>query len=93
MYWWAAHPKSPLVRAFCQKLLGMVPFTGVDPDEAIALGAALEAAMKERNAAVREVILTDVCPFTLGTEVSAFNGTFRRMATMRLSLSATPLSP
>lgn len=69
--------KSPLVRAFCQKLLGMVPFTGVDPDEAIALGAALEAAMKERNAAVREVILTDVCPFTLGTEVSTFNGTFR----------------
>ena len=28
-----------------------------------------QGAMKERNAAIKEVILTDVCPFTLGTEV------------------------
>jgi molecular chaperone HscC len=69
--------KSPLVRAFCQKLFGHAPCTGVDPDEAIAVGAALEAAMKERNAAVREVILTDVCPFTLGTETASFNGLYR----------------
>ncbi|MCI2047086.1 MAG: molecular chaperone HscC [Faecalibacterium sp.] len=69
--------KSPLVRAFCQKLFGRAPCTGVDPDEAIAIGAALEAAMKERDAAVKEVILTDVCPFTLGTETASFNGLFR----------------
>ncbi len=41
----------------------------MNPDEAVALGAAIQAAMKERNDAIREVILTDVCPFTLGTEV------------------------
>lgn len=34
------------------------------------MGAAIQAAMKERNKAIREVILTDVCSFTLGTEVS-----------------------
>ena len=33
------------------------------------MGAATQAAMKERNEAVKEIILTDVCPFTLGTEV------------------------
>jgi molecular chaperone HscC len=69
--------KSPLVRSYCQKLLGKAPCAGVDPDEAIAVGAALEAAMKERDSAVREVILTDVCPFTLGIEVSSYNGVFR----------------
>ena len=46
------------------------PDTAMDPDEAVALGAAVQGAMKERREAVREVILTDVCAFTLGTEVS-----------------------
>lgn len=47
----------------------MLPDTNINPDEAVALGAAIQAAMKERREAIREVILTDVCPFTLGTEV------------------------
>ena len=52
------------------RLFGRVPDTSINPDEAVALGAAIQAAMKERKEAVKEVILTDVCPFTLGTEVS-----------------------
>lgn len=60
----------PLVRKFVGKLFGRVPDTSINPDEAVALGAAIQAAMKERKEAVKEVILTDVCPFTLGTEVS-----------------------
>ena len=35
----------------------------------MALGAAVQGAMKERREEVKEVILTDVCSFTLGTEV------------------------
>ena len=62
--------KMPLVRKFVGKLFGRVPDTSINPDEAVALGAAIQAAMKERREAVKEVILTDVCPFTLGTEVS-----------------------
>ena len=62
--------KMPLVRKFVGKLFGRVPDTSINPDEAVALGAAIQAAMKERKEAVKEVILTDVCPFTLGTEVS-----------------------
>lgn len=61
--------KLSIVRKFVGKLFGRMPNTSVNPDEAVALGAAIQAAMKERQAAVREVILTDVCPFTLGTEV------------------------
>lgn len=69
--------KSPMVRSLCSKLFGRAPRTGVDPDQAVALGAALQCAMKERDSAVKEVILTDVCPFSLGVEVSTFNGVFR----------------
>lgn len=58
-----------IIRKFVGRLFRTIPDTQVNPDEAIALGAAIQGAMKERNSAVKEVILTDVCPFTLGTEV------------------------
>ncbi|MFR5601083.1 MAG: Hsp70 family protein [Lachnospiraceae bacterium] len=61
--------KGPVIRRFVSKLFKMLPATDINPDEAVALGAAIQGALKERNEAVREVILTDVCPFTLGTEV------------------------
>lgn len=61
--------KSPVVRRFVSKLFKMLPDTNINPDEAVALGAAVQGAMKERKDAIKEVILTDVCPFTLGTEV------------------------
>lgn len=62
--------RMPLIRNFIAKLFKKFPDTSVNPDEAIALGAAIQAAMKERNKEVKEVILTDVCGFTLGTEVT-----------------------
>lgn len=61
--------KSPVVRKFAAKLFRMLPDTTINPDEIVALGAAIQGAMKERTESIREVILTDVCPFTLGTEV------------------------
>ncbi len=61
--------KLPVVRRFVARLFGRMPNASVNPDEVVAVGAAIQAAMKDRNEAVREVILTDVCPFTLGTEV------------------------
>lgn len=62
--------KLPIVRQFIGRLFRRVPDTHINPDEAVALGAAIQAAMKDRNDAIREVILTDVCSFTLGTEVA-----------------------
>ena len=61
--------KSPVIRRFVSKLFRAIPDTNINPDEAVALGAAIQGAMKERREAIKEVILTDVCPFTLGTEV------------------------
>ncbi|EGO65518.1 molecular chaperone HscC [Acetonema longum] len=66
--------RLPVIRSFVSKLFKTLPYFNINPDEAVALGAAVQGAMKERNALVREVILTDVCPFTLGTEVVRDNG-------------------
>ena len=57
------------VRTFVSKTFHIFPDTTINPDEAVALGAALEGAMKERVESIKEVILTDVCPFTMGTDV------------------------
>jgi len=61
--------KLPVVRSFAAKLFGRMPNAAIDPDQVVAEGASVAAAMKERNESVKELILTDVCPYTLGTEV------------------------
>lgn len=66
--------KLSIVKKFVGRLFGRMPNATVNPDEVVAVGAAIQGAMKERNQAVREVILTDVCPFTLGTEVVVEKG-------------------
>jgi molecular chaperone HscC len=66
--------KLKIVRSFVSKLFGRLPAAGVNPDEAVALGAAVQAAMKERNQYIKELLLTDVCPYTLGTEISLPRG-------------------
>ena len=68
--------RLPVVRRFVEKVFRRAPEALVDPDTAVALGATLQCSMKMRDAEIREVVLTDVCPFTLGTEVVAGNGTF-----------------
>ncbi|EOW6644569.1 molecular chaperone HscC [Cronobacter muytjensii] len=65
--------RMPLVRRLAASLFGRFPSVSINPDEAVALGAAVQAALKKRDAALEEVVLTDVCPYTLGIEtVKAF---------------------
>jgi molecular chaperone HscC len=61
--------RMPLVARTVSRLLGRLPLRHVNPDQAIALGAVVASGMKARNAKLEEVILTDVCPYTLGTDV------------------------
>jgi molecular chaperone HscC len=42
----------------------------LNPDEAVALGAAVQAGLKQRDIALKEIVLTDVCPYSLGIEVA-----------------------
>jgi molecular chaperone HscC len=51
-------------------MFGRFAATQVNPDEAVALGAAVQAGLKARDAALGEVVLTDVCPYTLGVDTA-----------------------
>ncbi|MDP4183065.1 MAG: molecular chaperone HscC [Bacillota bacterium] len=62
--------KLPLIRSFVSKLFGKLAFANINPDEVVALGAGVQAALKGKEASIKEVILTDVCPYTLGTSVT-----------------------
>ena len=62
--------RMPIVRRAVTKMFGRFPDTRLNPDEAVALGAAVQAGLKARDAALKEVVLTDVCPYTLGIEIS-----------------------
>lgn len=63
--------RIPVVRKLVAKLFGRFPSTSVQPDEAIVRGACVQAGLKARDQHLREVVLTDVCPFSLGIAVGS----------------------
>lgn len=65
--------KMPIIRSFIAKTFGRLPLCSLNPDEVVALGTGIYAAMKERNECLKETVLTDVCPYTLGTDVVIYN--------------------
>jgi molecular chaperone HscC len=58
--------RMPAVQQMVATLFGRLPYRHLDPDTIVALGAATQAACKARDSAIEELILTDVCPYTLG---------------------------
>ncbi|WP_447771442.1 Hsp70 family protein [Aeromonas veronii] len=58
------------VQQMAVRLLGRFGRHELDPDRVVAMGAAIQAACRLRDSAVEELIMTDVCPFTLGIAVS-----------------------
>ncbi len=53
-----------------KEMFGKVGLIKYNPDEVVALGAAVQAALIVDHADVREMVMTDVCPFTLGIAIS-----------------------
>src|SRR5207248_357675 len=62
--------RMPLVIDRVTQLLGRSPQRRLNPDEVVALGAAVQAGLIARDESVRDLVVTDVAPFTLGVEVS-----------------------
>jgi molecular chaperone HscC len=60
--------RMPLVRRAVTRMFGRFPSYAVHPDEAVAIGAAVQAGLKARDVALKEVVMTDVCPYSLGIE-------------------------
>lgn len=62
--------RMPLIRQLVTKMFGRFPETALNPDEVVALGAAVQAGLKMKDAALAERVMTDVCPYTLGIATS-----------------------
>jgi molecular chaperone HscC len=62
--------RMPIVRRLVARMFGRFPSCDINPDEVVALGAAVQAGLKMRHAALDEVVMTDVTPYSLGVEVS-----------------------
>ncbi|TQV71817.1 molecular chaperone HscC [Exilibacterium tricleocarpae] len=66
--------RMPLIRGAISRMFRRLPSCTINPDEVVARGAAIQAALKSRDQALRDVVLTDVCPYTLGIEVAVEKG-------------------
>ena len=62
--------RMPAVYGMLSRMFGRLPAAHIDPDETVAVGAGVQAGMKERSEEFQDVVMTDVCPYTLGTEVA-----------------------
>jgi molecular chaperone HscC len=61
--------RMPIIRKAVTRMFARFPNAAVHPDHAVALGAAVQAGLKERQADLAEIRLTDVCPYSLGVDV------------------------
>ncbi len=87
--------RMPIVRRLVTTMFGRFPSIDFNPDEVVALGAAVQAGLKAKDAALKEVVMTDVSPYSLGVEVSMriSETTASRMGTSIRSSSATARCP
>ena len=58
--------RIPAVQDAVQKILGKEPFKGINPDECVAIGAALQGGVLQGD--VKDLLLLDVTPLSLGLE-------------------------
>ncbi|MES2048469.1 MAG: molecular chaperone HscC [Pseudomonadota bacterium] len=61
--------RMPLVRRMVTKMFGRFPECDINPDEVVAIGAAVQAGLKMKDAALEEIVMTDVAPYSLGVNI------------------------
>jgi len=66
--------RMPLVTRLVAEMFGRKPLRSLPPDEAIALGAAVQAGLKAGDRALGDMVVTDVAPFSLGVDTAHRSG-------------------
>ncbi|MFZ6755739.1 Hsp70 family protein [Undibacterium sp. Ji50W] len=62
--------RMPIIKRLVTLMFGRFPASDINPDEVVAMGAAVQAGLKMKDAALDEVVMTDVSPYSLGVEVA-----------------------
>lgn len=84
--------KMPVVKQYVRYLLGNeVPIMEEEPDTIVAQGVGVYAGIKERKAEIKDVVLMDICPFSLGTAVGAGNEDEHNLVMSTIISRNTPL--
>ncbi|KWA11047.1 molecular chaperone HscC [Burkholderia cepacia] len=66
--------RMPAVRKMVSRMFSRLPAGHLNPDEVVALGAAVQAGLVARHSALDELVMTDVAPYSLGIETSIQTG-------------------
>lgn len=61
--------KMPIIQQYLRHVLGRDDIRALEPDYMIALGCGVCAGIKERDEEIKDMLLTDICPFSLGLSV------------------------
>jgi molecular chaperone HscC len=70
--------RMPVLQRLVEGRFGRPPLVRFDPDQVVALGAAVQAALIADDRAVEDMVMTDVCPFTLGVDSAKHFGSEHR---------------
>ncbi|MEO0939277.1 MAG: Hsp70 family protein [Pseudomonadota bacterium] len=62
--------RMPMIRQMVARQFKMLPEMTIDPDHAVALGAAVQAGLVAEDRALDDVVMTDVSPFSVGIETA-----------------------
>lgn len=61
--------RMPSFRSMVSKMFRRLPLSNIDPDLVVAMGAGIQAGLKDKLADLDDVVLTDVSPYSLGTGI------------------------
>lgn len=83
--------RMPVFHDFLEKLMSARPVIAAEPDKIVALGAGVCAGIKERREELQDVVMTDVCPFSLG--VATYNSQIDREPHMAVLIPRSSMLP
>ncbi len=83
--------RMPVFRDFLERLMSARPVMAADPDKIVALGAGVCAGIKERREELQDIVMTDVCPFSLG--VATYNSPVDRDPHMAVLIPRSSMLP